>query len=397
MSELIASLLQASLWLAINVLVLAVVRPLLLALGGAPLAYRSWWMLPVTLFALWLPLPASPLLQVLPSVAVEAVRANVIAGAASAGGWRTLLVLAWGTGGIVVLIRSLRAQRRFERSLGTLRQRSDGSWQASGDPGLPALVGLWHPQIVVGPDFDARFDADQRALVLAHERSHRRNGDHWANAALLLVRCVFWFHPLLPWSARRFLRDQEMACDARTLGADPACRSRYATALLIAQLDPPVAPMTCHWRHQPLLKERITMLKQSERSVGTRVSGQLMVGGLCLLLAAAAWASQQAADNVGDQADRPAQALTTQPPQYPQEAFDNGQSGEVVLRVDIGANGELSDVRILSASNPGVFDEASLDVARRWTYRAAISQGRPVAAALRIPITYSLDDHAPAR
>ncbi|KAG1389383.1 hypothetical protein G6F59_015570 [Rhizopus arrhizus] len=86
--------------------------------------------------------------------------------------------------------------------MGPLRPRADGSWQASGDPGLPALVGLWRPRIVVGPAFDQQFSAQEQDLILQHERSHRRNGDHWANGALLLMRTVFWFHPLLPWAAR---------------------------------------------------------------------------------------------------------------------------------------------------------------------------------------------------
>jgi beta-lactamase regulating signal transducer with metallopeptidase domain len=133
------------------------------------------------------------------------------------------VVRLWALGAGIRLLRDLRAQHRFERSMGPLTPRTDGSWQASGDPGLPALVGLWRPRIVVGPDFDQQFTAQEQSLILQHERSHHRNGDHWANGALLLVRAVFWFHPLLPWAARRFLRDQELACDARTMARSLRC------------------------------------------------------------------------------------------------------------------------------------------------------------------------------
>ncbi|HBG90355.1 MAG TPA: peptidase, partial [Stenotrophomonas sp.] len=65
MNELLDGLWQASLWLALGVLLLAAARPLLVKLGGAELAYRSWWLLPLLLAALLLPLPALRALPVL--------------------------------------------------------------------------------------------------------------------------------------------------------------------------------------------------------------------------------------------------------------------------------------------------------------------------------------------
>lgn len=231
MAESLNALLQASVWLAITVVLLAALRPLLLALGGAALVYRSWWCVPVLLVALHLPLPMGPMVDALPVLAAAvAWTAPVVVPAAPA--WPWLLLLAWALGALGMGGASWRAQRRFERAMGTLRPRADGTWQASADPGLPALVGLWAPRIVVGPAFEADFSPAEQDLILQHERSHRRHGDPWANAVLALLRCVFWFHPLLPWAARRFLRDQELACDARTVDPHPALRRLYANALL---------------------------------------------------------------------------------------------------------------------------------------------------------------------
>src|SRR2546427_1484 len=188
MTELLDGLWRASLWLAVGVLLLAALRPLLVGLGGAGLAYRSWWLLPLLLVTLLLPLPQVALLQHVPTLPLKVVPGATDGGA----GWSVpgalLSLLAWALGTGICLLRDLRAQRRFERSMGQLRARADGSWQASGDPGLPALVGLWRPRIVVGPQFDQQFTAQEQNLILQHERSHRRNGDHWANGALLLVR-----------------------------------------------------------------------------------------------------------------------------------------------------------------------------------------------------------------
>ncbi len=394
---LIHVLLQASLWLAVAVVLLALVRPLLLRLGGAPLAYRSWWLLPLVLVTPYLPLPTLPVDGALPVSGLIALPGIVTHDGADAPGWPLLLAAVWSGGLVLSVLRGWRAQRRFEQGMGALRPRSDGSWQASADPGLPALVGLWRPRIVVGPGFDAQFDPVERELVLRHERNHRRHGDHWANGMMMLVRWVFWFHPLLPWAARRFLREQELACDARTVGAHPALFRPYATALLKAQGIPAAAPMACHWRRPSLLKERITMLVQPERKTLKWLTGQVMLAALCVVVGGAAWASQgMASPPVAGTApaggDRDAQVLKKPPPRYPKHAADNRLTGEVVLRVDIRADGGVDQVRVLKASNPGVFEEVSIAAARQWTYQAAMKNGRPVAGALRIPITFAMDE-----
>jgi len=390
MTDLLDGLLQASVWLSLATLVLAAARPLLLRLGGAALAYRSWWLLPLMLVAPYLPLPRLPMTETDPvMVMASALRAPAVPTDASQ--WPLLLLTVWLVGAVAVACVSWRAQRRFEHALGELQPRTDGSWQASGDPGLPALVGLWQPRIVVSPDFEQRFSPAEQELILRHEHSHRRHGDPWANATLAALRCVFWFHPLLPWAARRFLRDQELACDARTVDPHPALRRLYANALLKAQLVHPVAPMACHWRSQPMLKERIAMLKEHKRKTLPWLTGQVLVVGMCVGLGTVAWAGQGTAGA----ADRDAIAHKMPPPSYPKTAAEQRIVGKVVVRVDVDTEGRATNVRVLQASPAGVFDDATVAAAKQWTFEPAIRNGKAVASALKIPVTYAMDDEVP--
>lgn len=403
MTDLLDGLLQASVWLSVATLVLAAARPLLLRLGGAALAYRSWWLLPLMLVVPSLPVPPLTITETAPvMVMASALRAPAVSHDASQ--WPLLLLTVWLLGAVAMAGISWRAQRRFAQALGALQPRQDGSWQASGDPGLPALVGLWRPRIVVGPDFEQRFSPAEQDLILRHEHSHRRHGDPWANAALALLRCVFWFHPLLPWAARRFLRDQELACDARTVDPHPALRRLYANALLKAQLVHPVAPMACHWRSQPMLKERIAMLKEHKRKALPWMTGQVLVVGLCVGLCTVAWASQGSggvpASGIGQGAvlaDRNAIAHKMPPPSYPKIAFEQSIVGKVVVRVDVDAEGKATNVRVLEATPAGVFDEATVAAAKQWTFEPAIRNGKAVASALKVPVTFAMDDDEPAR
>lgn len=401
MTDLLDGLLQASVWLSVATLVLAAARPLLLRLGGAALAYRSWWLLPLMLVVPSLPVPPLTITETAPvMVMASALRAPAVPHDASQ--WPLLLLTVWLLGAVAMAGISWRAQRRFAQAMGALQPRQDGSWQASGDPGLPALVGLWRPRIVVGPDFEQRFSPAEQDLILRHEHSHRRHGDPWANAALALLRCVFWFHPLLPWAARRFLRDQELACDARTVDPHPALRRLYANALLKAQLVYPVAPMACHWRSQPMLKERIAMLKEHKRKTLPWLTGQVLVVGMCVGLCTVAWASQGSggvpASGIGQGAvlaDRNAIAHKMPPPSYPKIAFEQSIVGKVVVRVDVDAEGKATNVRVLEATPAGVFDEATVAAAKQWTFEPAIRNGKAVASALKIPVTYAMDDEVP--
>lgn len=53
-------------------------------------------------------------------------------------------------------------------------------------------------------------------------------------------------------------------------------------------------------------------------------------------------------------------------PAYPAGAA--GRSGEVVVELDVGADGAVTQARVIEAQPRGVFEQAALDAARRWRY-----------------------------
>lgn len=150
------------------------------------------------------------------------------------------------------------------------------------------------------------------------------------------------------------------------------------------------------------------MMKEHKRSALPWVTGQVLVVGLCMGLGAVAWASQAGSggspaisaepfqfaqeDAAKAGLERPVTINRMPPPSYPASAFENNQSGEVVLRVEVDAQGRVSDVRVLSATNPGVFDAASIAAARQWTYHPAMKDGKAVAAAVRIPVNFAMTE-----
>lgn len=263
---------------------------------GASAAYALWLCVPVALLAVLLPrseeLPlALPVAwQMAPAVAVTP------AGGMQAGwNWRELLPSLWVAGVLASIALAGWQQHRFRRSLGQLRRRDDGLYQADATAGLPAVTGVLRPRILLPADFEQRYSEPERALVIAHERSHIRRGDLVANALAALFGCLFWFNPLLWLALRRFRLDQELACDERVIARHPRARRQYGEAMLKTQFDPSPLPLGCHWQARHPIRERIDMLKRPTPTATHWTFAMLFAAALSAGTGYAAWAAQPAA------------------------------------------------------------------------------------------------------
>ncbi|MCW4454655.1 TonB family protein [Flavobacterium sp. MXW15] len=542
MSDLLAGLTATTLaGTAATALVLLLRRPVRRWLGAGA-AYGLWLCVPVALLAVLLPAPVLEPTWVQPSIVLEPVTTIADAGNAGLlhGHAGSLLLSAWAAGALAMLAWLVLQQWYFRRLLGPLRRRADGTYEASSVAGLPAVMGLLRPRVLLPHGFEQRYDRQERELVLHHERIHIRRGDLHANALVAGLRCLYWFNPLFHLAARRFRFDQELACDARVVAAYPQARRSYGQAMLKTQFDGVALPMGCHWQIHHPLKERIAMLKRPTPRPAQWMASALLVAGLSATLGYAAWAAQparpasasadaaasqdlyrirmqlevdgerqqfelreragqpfafdtttdagrhwqaeftlepvgdsvrlsgtlseggkqlsrptllarlgtpaeihvdsadggslfklkmqaQVMDGVsatttasamqqeqrdgkpaisvepyawasgGTEADAETQAVAEYmtPPKYPAGAYEQGIGGEVVLRVEVGADGRAGDITVISARPQGVFEEDSIAAARQWTFKPAMKDGRPVASALRIPLTFEMGPASP--
>lgn len=300
-ADIAAWLLEATLASSLAIVLVLALRKPARAVFGPGVAYALWWLVPASLLATVLPaseravawVPAEAALAA-PGRAFEALQAPVATQAAGID-IMVLLLLLWAIGSLSALRHMVMQQRRFLQSLGTLNQRADGLFQSESlTAGLPAVFGVWRPRIVVPSDFDVRFDADERALMRAHENAHAAAGDLQANALAAGLRCVFWFNPLVHWATDRFRHDQEIACDARVLQLFPQARRQYGQAMLKAQLAPGALPTGCHWGLIHPFKERIQMLRTPAPGALRWLTGLALVGTLTFGFGVAAWSAQPA-------------------------------------------------------------------------------------------------------
>jgi beta-lactamase regulating signal transducer with metallopeptidase domain len=275
-------------------LFVAVARVPLRGTLGARAAYWLWLAVPASAAALALPRLAGPAgipTAIAPDVFgwMWARWDGLFAAIPVSGALRTVACAVWATGAAAALAVTGLRQRSFARSLGTLVPLPDGTWRS---PRViePLLIGAWRPRLLLPLDFEARYDAEEREFVLAHERAHVRRGDTLVNALGAAWLCIFWFNPVMFWANRLLRFDQDLACDAAVLSAaGNGRRGRYAETLLKAQLAGQGAlslPLACHWRSIHPLRRRIAALRspvagRMRHGLGT-VCAALLVGWVSL-------------------------------------------------------------------------------------------------------------------
>jgi len=365
---------------------------------GARVAYRLWLIVPVAMLGGLLP---ARTLTLVGSTSVDAmptgVPAQVVGTTVEIAARQmsllphlpleTLAVLAWGLGALGLLAATVWSQLAFEGGLGRLAP--EGAALRSQRSGFgPVVLGVMRPRVVLPADFEARFSAVERGLVLAHEQAHVTAGDHLVNLAAAGLRCLCWFNPLVHLAVRQLRIDQELACDATVVGGRPELKRSYAEAMLKAQFGVRAAPLVCAWpgdgspgKNGGALKTRIARLQDKAPSRMRRGVG---LSGLALLGAAAAtaaWAAQPPRVVVADKAE----AVARYSGQPRVRAIDAALIGAA-------DDGRLDEVRQLVAAGADVNAYAPGDgtpliaAARRGdvaTARFLIEKGARVDAAAR--------------
>ena len=307
---------RSTLWLSAGIVLVVAVRLPVRRLFGTRAAY-ALWLIPLAALAASLLPPlgvradgaAASVSSVVSSVppalprtiaaAETAVLAPVTARAAGApASLAQGLFAIWLAGVFAAFFAAAFRQYRFVAALGHLRREPGGHpaiFRAGSAAGGPALVGVLRPRVILPADFESRFTAEERPLVIAHELAHLRAGDAQVNALVAAVRALCWFNPLV-FAASRLLRlDQELSCDAAVMSREPAGRRHYANAMVKAQhLDFAGLPLASGWTAggpHPLSR-RLAMLKRPIPGRPRRWAGVAAAIGLAAASGVTIWAAQ---------------------------------------------------------------------------------------------------------
>lgn len=77
------------------------------------------------------------------------------------------------------------------------------------------------------------------------------------------------------------------------------------------------------------------------------------------------------------------------PPTYPPAALRRGESGSVVLRVDVDATGRPYGVTLVQRSGSRDLDRAATEAVRRWHFTPAMANGQAVPGTIEVPFDFT--------
>lgn len=308
--------------------------------------------------------------------------------------WFAIGVTVWLCGAAIFLIAQLSAYLQNRRELledavEVTRIDDIRVIEIAGISG-PFAFGLWQRYIALPIGFTRDYNPVERELALAHERSHHRAGDLWANFAALAMLSLHWFNPIawMAWRAFRF--DQEAACDARVLRRRTnEERLAYARAIAKAATGHTLA-FASPLNPKEKIVERLKIMKQSETSKGRKwLGGSLIGGGLVTAMAMTAtvsYAVQPVEPEAPEAPLAPDAPDAPDAPQAPSVEVDNGvyvytlrrdDGKKVVLRLNRPARQKELDRMAADAER----SRAEADRAIAEADRAAAESDRAAAQA----------------
>jgi len=138
-----------------------------------------------------------------------------------------LLLALWAVGSLVMVIKDVRLQRRFDRYLQSIdfvdrpelleiaaEYGNDFAVLISPQLHMPFTSGILHPVIYL-PDVELS-DAEWR-MVFRHEITHIRSRDNLKKLFFLAIEALFWWNPLAHFSSAEINALIELCCDAKAV------------------------------------------------------------------------------------------------------------------------------------------------------------------------------------
>lgn len=172
----------------------------------------------------------------------------------------------------------------------------------------------------------------------------------------------------------------------RTAAERPGTRYRHIPAGSVDDVPIYGAPPG-----EPVLGPAVNASSQPRRQPGP--AGQRLVGVDPI------WLPSQAGDSATRTASasslpdvQPARLVHHVEPEYPPAAFRQRIEGVVELAITIETDGSVTDVEVVSAEPPGIFEDAAMQAVRRWRYEPRKVDGTPTESRAHVRIDFEIGE-----
>jgi len=367
----------------IVVLVAAWIATSLLRRNSADLRHRIWLAAFIAMALLLIPWPMPQTLRM--TIDTSATAAGTVSAARSV----AVLPILWSAIATLLLVRWGVGVFRLHRI--TQQARTVGAVRVSSSIRTPMTWGVIRPVILL-PTYVASWSAEERDVVIRHERAHIERRDWMWQAFAQVMTAIFWFHPLMWLAARQLRNEAEHAADDVTLAGGiqaPDYADRLMAVARQYQRRSPMAAVAMV-RH-PALAERVAAILDAGRvrtvaSIAARVG--VVLAAVALLVPLSAFQNRTVYKAGVDGVTVPKVVYKTQP-SYTEEAKAAKIQGTVGLSAVINAAGRAEEITVTRSLDPGLDTNAILSLTQ-WTFEPGTKDGQPVDVGVAIEFNFKL-------
>ena len=90
--------------------------------------------------------------------------------------------------------------------------------------------------------------------------------------------------------------------------------------------------------------------------------------------------------------DQPPRLIRKIDPMYPFTAKRKSIEGSVTIQMIVDKSGRVIEVMALKAEPEGIFESSAISAVKRWRFKPAIKDGRPVDVIVVVPLVFGLED-----
>lgn len=192
--------------------------------------------------------------------------------------------------------------------------------------GTPALFGFRRPRLLLPEGTLGKLDDRELRMVFLHELAHVRRGDILLNWALILVRSLHWFNPLVWLAMKRLRADRELVCDAMVMSHLAADERHVYGKTLIKLLDdfsgagfcPSLVPVI---NNKSEIKRRVTMIAKF-KSPGRAA----VLVSVAVVVALCGFTFTRAADQAGNSQKERVAKLEGKPAENADQRLERGST-----------------------------------------------------------------------
>jgi len=282
----------------------------------------------------------------------------------------------------------------------------------------PIVFGFFKIKIILPRDWE-KWSNHQKRTVIIHELNHINQNDHWINILKLLAFSIHFFNPFV-WILLKRLNDlNELVCDDSTIANTKTSTIDYTKQLLhfsesYANNNLPMPSTLTFTDSYKSLKIRLSyhLSKKEGISMQNFKLKSRLTTLFCLIVmipllgqcnkeqpvptsnpqieeAKSEYDNQLAGPHSFEEVTVKPVLLNKVLPTYPVEARKEGLKGKVIVTVAVDENGDVVEAKIASSDNQ-IFNNTSLEAAKKCKFKPAEIDGQLVKVILKIPFQFAL-------